>query len=210
MIKLDFILYVAIGKRYSCVIIKNEGVNVQYKKIEFGSDQTKITITLLEESMGKGLIGMVSSPLFRENIALVVSEEDETDGYTFAGLGYGKNNVAPRVLMTTELYNGLMAGCTMAKTAVMHEVGHYYNEDKGSDGNDCEEIRRKLVIQNKVCIKEIKADAFAVKYLGKNVAVAGLNALKDKILTEYMGCEEESVLLSVRELEIRISKINEE
>ena len=42
---------------------------MQYNEIEFGNDENKITITLLEETMGKGLMGMLSSTIFKENIA---------------------------------------------------------------------------------------------------------------------------------------------
>ena len=47
---------------------------MQYNEIEFGNDENRITITLLEETMGKGLMGMLSSTIFKENIALIAKE----------------------------------------------------------------------------------------------------------------------------------------
>ena len=52
---------------------------MQYNEIEFGNDENKITITLLEETMGKGLMGMLSSTIFKENIALIIDEEHDDE-----------------------------------------------------------------------------------------------------------------------------------
>lgn len=185
----------------------NEGENVQYNEIEFGNDENKITITLLEETMGKGLMGMLSSIIFKENVALVIDEEHDDEDYTFACLGCGKDGVAPRVLMTEELYNELKKHTPMGKTVVMHEIGHYYNSDVGYNEDNSEERRRNLVSQNMVCQKEIKADAFAVQYLGKDTVIAGLEALKERIIEDYTDYDEESVRLSIKEIEIRLSHI---
>ena len=185
----------------------NEGENVQYNEIEFGNDENKITITLLEETMGKGLMGMLSSIIFKENVALVIDEEHDDEDYTFACLGCGKDGVAPRVLMTEELYNELKKQTPMGKTVVMHEIGHYYNSDVGYNEDNSEERRRNLVSQNMVCQKEIKADAFAVQYLGKDTVIAGLEALKERIIKDYADYDEESVRLSIKEIEIRLSHI---
>lgn len=176
---------------------------MQYNEIEFGNDENKITITLLEETMGKGLMGMLSSTIFKENIALIIDEEHDDEDYTFACLGCGKDGVAPRVVMTKELYDELKEETPMAKTVLMHEVGHYYNVDVGNNEDNSEDRRRELVTQNKVCPKEIKADAFAVQYLGKDTVIAGLKALKERIIEDYADYDEESVQLSIRELEIR-------
>lgn len=157
---------------------------MQYNEIEFGNDENRITIILLEETMGKGLMGMLSSTIFKENIALIIDEEHDDEDYTFACLGCGKDGVAPRVQMTKEMFDELKNQTSMAKTVVMHEVGHYYNSDIGNGDDNSEDRRRELVSQNKVCPKEIKADAFAVQYLGKDTVVAGLENLRDKILLD--------------------------
>lgn len=153
---------------------------MQYDEIEFGHGENKITITLLEETMGKGLMGMLSSTIFKENIALVVDEDHDDEDYTFACLGCGKDGVAPRVLMTEELYNELKKQTPMGKTVVMHEIGHHYNSDVGQNEDNSEERRRNLVSQNMVCQKEIKADAFAVQYLGKDTVYCWIRGLERK------------------------------
>lgn len=180
---------------------------MQYCEIVFGSDENKITITLLDETMGKGLMGMISSSIFKENIALVIDEDHNDEDYTFACLGCGQNGVAPRVQMTKEMFDELKNQTLMAKTVVMHEVGHYYNSDVGNNDDNSEDRRRELVSQNKVCPKEIKADTFAVQYLGKDNVIGGLENLRDKILVDYADYDAESVQLSIREIEIRISHI---
>ena len=70
---------------------------MQYKELKFGSDENKITITLLADVMEQRLAGMISSPLFKENIAIVITENpEEDDDYSFACLGCGKDGVLHR------------------------------------------------------------------------------------------------------------------
>ena len=182
---------------------------MQYQEFVLGKDENKITITLLNEMMEQRLFGMISSPLFNENIAIVITENPEDDDYSFACLGCGKDGVAPRVLMTEELLAELKEKVPVAQVVLMHELGHYYNSDVGNNEDNSDDRRRNLVAQNKVCPKEIKADAFAVKYLGKDIFISGLETLKERILDVYKDYDEESVELSVKEIDIRISHIKE-
>ena len=137
---------------------------MQYNEIEFGKDESKITITLLDQTMGQGLTGMISSTMFKENIAIVIVEDPDAADYNFACLGWAENGVAPRVAMTKELYEELKSGVPVAKVVLMHEIGHYYNGDNEKEEDNSDDRRRELVLKNKVCHKEINADAFAVKY----------------------------------------------
>ena len=109
--------------------------------------------------------------------------------------------------MKTELLNELRNEIPVAKVVLMHEIGHYCNSDVGNKEDNSDERRRKLVANNEVCPKEIKADAFAVEYLGKEMVIAGLETLKQRILDVYKDYEEESVELSMKEIDIRISHI---
>ena len=183
---------------------------MQYKEIHFGKDENKITITLLSEVMEQGLAGMISSPMFKENIAIVICENPEDGDYSFACLGCGKDGVAPRVVMTEELLNELRNEIPVAAVILMHEIGHYYNSDVGNNEDNSDERRRKLVANNEVCPKEIKADTFAVEYLGKETVIAGLETLKHRILDVYKDYDEESVELSIKEIDIRINIILKE
>lgn len=155
------------------------------------------------------LAGMISSPLLKENIAIVITEASEDGDYSFACLGCGKDGVAPRVVMTEELLAELKENVPGAQVVLMHELGHYYNSDVGNNEDNSDDRRRNLVEQNKVCPKEIKADAFAVKYLGKDTVIAGLETLKQRILDVYKDYDEESVELSVKEIDIRILHIKD-
>lgn len=111
--------------------------------------------------------------------------------------------------MVGEFYDELKKGSPTAKAVIMHEVGHYYNRDDENNPNNNDDDRRECVVQDRGCIKEIKADNFAVQYLGKNVVVEGLMALKRKILTDYVGYDGESVQLATRKIEMRINLILE-
>ena len=71
---------------------------MEQTELKLGENQ--ITITLLDETMGQGLIGMISSPMFKENIAIVIDKCTDPFDYDFACLGCGENSVAPRVTMT--------------------------------------------------------------------------------------------------------------
>lgn len=179
---------------------------MQYNETKFDNGENKITMTLLDEPMERGLIGMISSPIFKNDIALVVDEDHDIE-YDFACMTWAENGDAPRVLMIEEFYDELKKGSPIAKAVIMHEVGHYYNRDDENNPDNNDDDRIEHVIQDSVCLKEIKADAFAVQYLGKNVVVEGLRALKSKILTDYVDYDEESVQLAIREIEMRINLI---
>lgn len=180
---------------------------MQYNEIEFGKDESKITITLLDQTMGQGLIGMISSPMFKENIAIVIVEDPDSVDYNFACLGWAENGAAPRVAMTKELYEELKSGVPVAKVVLMHEIGHYYNGDNEKDEDNSDDRRRALVLQNEVCRKEINADAFVVKYLDKETVINGLQELQRRILADFADYDEESVQITIKEIDIRISHI---
>lgn len=183
---------------------------ILYKEIKFGEDESQITITLLGETMGQGLTGMISSPMFKENIAIVIAEDPDGVDFNFACLGCGENGVAPRVAMTKELYEELKAGVPIANVVLLHEIGHYHNSDVGNNEDNSDERRRELVLQNEVCHKEINADAFAVKYLGKETVINGLHELQRRILADFADYDEESVQITIKEIDIRISRIEED
>lgn len=180
---------------------------ILYKEIKFGKDENQITITLLCETMGQGLTGMISSPMFKENIAIVIAEDPDSVDYNFACLGCGENGVAPRVAMTKGLYEELKAGVPIANVVLMHEIGHYHNSDVGNSEDNSDDRRREFVLQNKACHKEINADAFAVKYLGKDTVIDGLQELQQRILIDFANYDEESVQITIKEIDIRISHL---
>lgn len=180
---------------------------MQYKQLEFGTDENKITITLLNKIMEQRLAGMISSPMFNENIAIVVEDNPKTIDYDFACLGYTKEKTVPRVMMKSEFFDDLKHGTPESRMILFHEIGHYANNDFLTNEGNVDAEREALVAENKVSKKEIKADAFAVSYLGKDVVIAGLEDLKKRILRDYADYDEDSLRITIKEIDIRISHI---
>lgn len=180
---------------------------MQYQTISFGEGKEKIELTLLDNLMDLSLGGMISSPMFNENIAIVVEDNPETIDYDFACLGYTKEKTAPRVMMKSEFFDALKRGTPESRTILFHEIGHYVNGDILTNEGNTDAEREALVADNKVSEKEIKADAFAVAYLGKDAVIAGLEGLKKRILTEYADYDEDSIRITIKEIDIRISHI---
>ena len=180
---------------------------MQYKELKFGENENQITVTLLDETMGQGLIGMISSPMFKENIAIVIVKDPDSVDYNYACLGCGENGVAPRVAITEKIFDELKEEKTFAKVVLLHEIGHYYHSDIGNKEDNSDKRRRHFVTKNEACPKEIKADAFAVQYLGKQAVVSGLRELQRRILVDYADYDEESVQITIKEIDIRISHI---
>ena len=174
-----------------------------------GSDENKLSILIMEEMMERGLAGMVSSPMFEENIAIVVRENKEYDYYFIAGFSQKKKGAASCVFITKELLDELRDESPMAKTIFLHEIGHYANSDVEIFDEKNDDRRREFVKQNKASPKEIKADEFAVGYLGRETVINGLKELKDRILAKCKDYDPESIKLSVKEIDIRISYLLE-
>ena len=177
------------------------------KTTTFNFAEDKIELTLLDEPMELGLVGMVSSELFAENIAIVVEDNPQTVDYDFACLGYTKTGAAPRVMMKSNFFEELKSGTPESRMILFHEIGHYANGDMLKNNENEDGKRKSLVSQNMVSEKEIKADAFAVRYLGAECVVQGLTALKHRILIEYADYDEEGVQITLKEIDIRISHI---
>ena len=180
---------------------------MQYQTLSFGEGKEKIELTLLDNLMEQKLAGMISSPMFSENIAIVVEENPETIDYDFACLGYTKEKTAPRVMMKSEFFDELKRGAPESRTIIFHEIGHYVNSDILTNEGNTDTEREALVADNNVCVKEIRADAFAVAYLGKDVVIAGLEDLKKRILRDYADYDEDSLRITIKEIDIRISHI---
>lgn len=186
-----------------------EGEIVQYQTISFGEGKEKIELTLLDNLMEHNLGGMISSSMFSENIAIVVEDNPETIDYDFACLGYTKEKTAPRVMMKSEFFEDLKRGTSESRAILFHEIGHYANGDILLNDGYTDAEREALVADNKVSEKELKADAFAVAYLGKDVVITGLEDLKKRILKEFADYDEESIRITIKEIDIRIACIEQ-
>jgi len=187
--------------------MRKEGESLQYKEFKFGTGENKIQIMLLDEIMEQGLAGMISSPMFKENIAIVVEDNPSTIDYDFACLGYTKKKTAPRVMMKRNFFEDLKCGTPESRMILFHEIGHYANQDFLTNDGNTDAEREALVVDGGISEKEIKADAFAASYLGNETVIEGLEALKKRILTDYADYDEESVRITIKEIDIRISHI---
>ena len=63
---------------------------MRYQTMHFGKKKNRISLIHMNKPLKGGLAGMVSSPLFNENIAIIVDETpEELRYYDFACLACG-------------------------------------------------------------------------------------------------------------------------
>ena len=101
----------------------------------------------------------------------------------------------------------------MARTALFHELGHYYLQHlKGSEEeiNAYNLARSEAVDEGKVIQDELDADQFAVDYLGKEYVAEGLRKLNLRIknLIQSGVYEEETGKAAIKEISLRIASLD--
>ena len=149
------------------------------------------------------LAGYVKSKLFSGNIALIVDYRDRDDSnfeYACASLGSDGN---VRVRMEPAVYLDFVRGKPYARTAIMHELGHVFHNDLPEihqDGIEYDSERLSLIESGEVHEREIRADAFAARFLGATIVSEGLSYLRDADIAE----DEEVNAPSIQELGRRI------
>ena len=73
-------------------------------KMNFGKKKNKISLIHMKKPFKSGLGGMVTSPLFSENVAILVDETRNNElCYNFACLAAAENGALPRILMSKEM-----------------------------------------------------------------------------------------------------------
>lgn len=85
---------------------------------------------------------------------------------------------------------------------MLHEYGHYINGDLNATGFTDEIIqneRMRYILQGRVMEMELKADAVAIKYVGKDTFIRAMNYMAKK-RRERGGADIE---LAIREFELR-------
>ena len=129
---------------------------MRYQSMHFGKKKNRISLIHMNKPLESGLAGMVSSPLFEENVAIIVdATPEELKDYDFACLACGENGAAPRVMMTREIYYDIKRGNPYARMILFHELGHYYNKDLSVHNANRDTEREKLASEGNVSI-EIK------------------------------------------------------
>ncbi len=180
-------------------------------RFTYGKGDNSIEIICLGIPMEKGLVGMATSRLFRENIALVV-DYDPVEGldYDFACLAHYKSGDHYAVHMEETIYKGIKSQDAMALTTLFHELGHYYHNDfKNPDYLKTYDEQRNLSVLHGIANDhELIADGFAVDYLGTEIVIKGLQDLKKATLERFDNeCDPESFKLNQKELQYRIDAL---
>jgi hypothetical protein len=185
-------------------------MKMKYGRMSFGKKATRITIVHLNKPQSCGLAGMVTSPIFAENIALVIDSTPAEDmDYDFSCLTFSAEGHHPRICLQEEFFYGIKRGSAEARMMLFHELGHYVNNDNlrydyqsGEYGNE----RRVAVANGAVLDMEAAADSFAVDYLGRETVINGLSLLLARVQSMYSSTEydSEDVRLLTKEIETRI------
>ena len=183
---------------------------MRYQTMYFGKKKNRISLIHMNKPLKGGLAGMVSSPLFNENIAIIVDETpEELRDYDFACLACGENSAAPRVMMTKEIYYDIKRGKPYARMILFHELGHYYNKDLSVHNPERDAERVKLTSEGTVSNEEIQADAFAAEYLGSSCVIVGLETLKTLVTELYSSTAEKGIGLVTAELDNRANLLRQ-
>lgn len=183
---------------------------MRYQTMHFGKKKNRISLIHMNKPLKGGLVGMVSSSIFNENIAIIVDETpEELRDYDFACLACGENGLAPRVMMTKEIYYDIKRGKPYARMILFHELGHYYNKDLSVHNPERDAERVKLTSEGTASIEEIKADAFAVNYLGVKNVILGLETLQQIIESKYKDYDSDSVVTTINEIKMRVQHLME-
>jgi len=181
-------------------------MKLKYNRMFFGRKKNRITFVHLNKPWKLGLAGMVTSPLFEDKIAVAVDDTPmEESDYDYACLACNRDGGSPRIMMTSRVFYDIKRGHAEARTILLHELGHYWNKDI-SPGKCTDQAQREhLVVCGSVSEAELRADAFAVAYLGRETVIAGLSALKERILRDYANHDMADIELTVKELDARIT-----
>ncbi len=165
-------------------------LGLNYTHNTYSNGETEITVVVFNKPYESNIIGFVMSDLFESMIPLVLVETNE-DAADFASLGCAEGGKHPRISFDKGYYADLQALTDEVVTIIFHELGHLHHRDL-TNGNFSFEAyhdeRTQTADANGVLPMELKADDFAVAFLGREVVVAGLTIIKKK--TEaYVGYE---------------------
>ena len=165
------------------------GEIVEDRTLTFGTGDEEISVLLLKQEIGRGLIGMIQSRLFEGNVALVVlHDKPEDDDFDMAYHGHSLDGQAERVGMEEALIDGLRKETDEALFVLFHELGHLVNHDAIATGDAFDaymQERKDFVGSGKVLEIELRADDFAARYFGSKRVINGLTALMEREKAYY-------------------------
>ena len=178
--------------------------------LTLGSGDEEISVLLLKEEIGHGLIGMISSKLFAGNVALVaVTGSPEDEDFNIGYHGHSRDGKAERIGMDEKLIDDLRVKSDEALFVLLHELGHLVNNDiiaVGEEFDRYNQARIDKVKKGEVMEIELRADDFAAKYLGVQATINGLYALMEREKTYYSSdiFDREELEITLAETEYRI------
>ena len=180
---------------------------MRYQKMSFGKKQKRISLIHMNKPMQNGVAGFIASRMFSNKIPIIVDNatEEECD-YDFACLACGKDGLVPRIVMSREVYYDIKRGKLYARVILLHELGHYFYNHHLIQKENRDEERAKLASNDEASEEEIKADLFAVEYLGVECVVAGLDGICDHLKQKYDE-RDDDVAIALKELYIRKNKL---
>lgn len=179
---------------------------MKYQKMSFGKNKKRISLYHMNKPLSSGFVGMVTSNLFSENIAVIIDTSPENE-YDFACLAWAQNGSVPRIKMTEEIYYDIKRGKPYARMILFHELGHYFHNDFLTQNEQSEEERFDLASQGRPNELEIRADSFAVEYLGVEIVAEGLDCLYNLVKYKYNEYDECDLSVVLKEIDIRKREI---
>ena len=188
-------------------------MNLDYQEMYFSDGNNSLDLVYLNKpteikNQNMSLAGLVRSELFPGDIALVIdhrSREDSDYEYACAALDSIGHT---RILMEPEVYLDFVRGKPYARTAILHELGHIYHNDLQEVHNgetEYDSDRLSTIRNGTVHEREVRADAFAARFLGAALVREGLTALRNNDIAE----DEEANAPSIAELGRRIQILGE-
>ena len=187
-------------------------MNLSFQIMRFGKKKRRIDVFHLRKPVEKGLAGMVMSNLFPQNVALVVdSRPTDNLEYSYMCLSRSAVTASVSVWMEADAFYGIKRGEPIARTALFHELGHYYFRHMKRSKEEMvayDQAREAAVEIGQVIQQELDADQFAVDYLGKDYVISGLSDLKSLIEKALdQDSTDERNVAAIKELEYRIMKL---
>ena len=174
--------------------------------MKFGKGNKRISLLHMRRPFGIGIGGMVTSPMFKEQIPIIVQKQDDSDEeFKLAYLGVGKSGLLPRIVMSEEVFYDIKRGKPYARMILMHELGHFVRKDHLLPKDKRDEERTSLSASGQVSEEELGADAFAVEYLGLETVKQGFVELRKIIETiskDYDGADS-----ALREIDLRLNAL---
>ena len=181
---------------------------MKYQKMSFGKKKKRISLYHMNKPLSNGVVGMATSDLFSDNIAVIIDNTPENErDYDFACLAWAENGAVPRIKMSEEVYYDIKRGKPYARMILLHELGHYFYNDHLMQTENRDVGRAELAFRGKLDEAERRADLFAIEYLGVNAVVEGMDYLYSLVKCKYDGYDEHSISGILKEIDIRKKEI---